>query len=464
MSWEALDLALALHAAPARATELRARPLPDGMRNLLRVALGREEAIAEASAATGQAGAHLVEAALFFVEQQLLARECEHDPWRVLGAAPGTDEAGLRAHHHLLVRLVHPDRNDDWPSAYAERVNRAWRQLRVAEGRELAMSPAAAHVDSGRGITGEAWDARQARPLHCEPAPAPFPVRAPSQRIWMRAAILAGVIVSAAVAWQQWPAPEALVDGAATVPAADLATDPEPTNTIADLPEALVAIDALLPPAPPPFLDKVTADATVEPSPASTATIRNEAAVAATVARPRPAPPRTATTTVAVTPEPAPAAATLVVGASTASETAADAVPPAAPAPAVISDLPLPPSDREALALLDRHALLYAEGDLSGILALYAREVHNDHRLLAPIAAGYARVFDDTARRSIELDALKWQRHEDRITGHARYKLNQQPRGGLWRRAERGRVDFELVRDGDTSRFLRFTSIADHGS
>jgi hypothetical protein len=185
---------------------------------------------------------------------------------------------------------------------------------------------------------------------------------------------------------------------------------------------------------------------------------------AATVARPRPAPPRTATTTVAVTPEPAPAAATLVVGASTASETAADAVPPAAPAHVVISALPLPPSDREALALLDRHALLYAEGDLSGILALYAREVHNDHRLLAPIAAGYARVFDDTARRSIELDALKWQRHEDRITGHARYKLNQQPRGGLWRRAERGRVDFELVRDGDTSRFLRFTSIADHGS
>lgn len=454
MSWEALDLALALHAAPARATELRARPLPDGIRNLLRVALGREEAIAEASAATGQAPAHLVEAALFYVEQQLLARECEHDPWRVLGAVPGTDEAGLRAHHHLLVRMVHPDRNDDWPSAYAERVNRAWRQLRVAEGRELATSPVA--VGSGRSISGEAWDARQARPLQREPAPAPLPARAPTQRVWMRAAILAGAIVGTAVAWQYWPAPEARGDAAATPPAGNLATDPEPTNAVAKLSEAPVAIDALLAPAPPPFLDDATADTAAEPSVA-----HYEAAMAPAVTAPPPAPPRAPATTVAVTSDPAPVAVTLAGSVSAADEAAANAVP--SPAPAATS-APPPPSDREALALLDRYALLYAEGDLSGILALYARQVHNDHRQLAPIAAGYARVFDDTARRSIELEALKWQRHEDRITGHARYKLSQQPRGGLWRRAERGRVDFELVRDGDASRFLRFTSIADSGS
>ena len=454
MTWEALDLALALHAAPARATELRARPLPSGIRNLLCVALGREQAVAEACAAIGQPGAHLVEAARFFVEQQLLARECEHDPWRVLGVEPGTEEAELRAHHHLLVRLVHPDRSDDWPSAYADRVNRAWRQLRGAEGRELVSASNAQAGAAGRSVVGEPWGERGMRP---RPGLAPMPPPAhgppPLPHAWARAAVLLVVCATVVLLWQQRPEPHStsaaqLPDAPATTAVPTEPVAPPPSNP----PQALVAIESLLPdPLPAPVR---------EPSSPEAATAAQVEAPKLLVARTAPAPPSAPPAAVLQPEAPPPVPATV-----------AEVTPPSQPAdpttakPATAARAPAhAPSDAETLALLDRYTLLYAEGDLSGILALYARQVHNDHRLLAPIAAGYARVFDDTARRSIELDALKWQRHEDRITGQTRYKLNQQPRGGLWRRAERGRVDFELVRDGDTSRFLRFTSIADHGT
>ncbi|MBL0029976.1 MAG: hypothetical protein IPO95_13260 [Rhodanobacteraceae bacterium] len=75
MSADALDLALALHAAPGRIDELRARPLPDGMAPLLRVALAQPDALADAGAAFPSDAPAVVDAApRFYVEQQLLAR------------------------------------------------------------------------------------------------------------------------------------------------------------------------------------------------------------------------------------------------------------------------------------------------------------------------------------------------------------------------------------------------------
>jgi len=127
MTWDALDLALALHAAPQRIGEVRQRPLPTGISSLLRLALAHAETVAQAVSATAQPAQVLVEAARFFVEQLLLCRECEADPWRVLGVAPGAGREQIREHHQLLVRLVHPDRSDDWATAYADRVNKAWR-------------------------------------------------------------------------------------------------------------------------------------------------------------------------------------------------------------------------------------------------------------------------------------------------------------------------------------------------
>lgn len=86
MGFEALELALALHAAPGRIGELRARPLPtQDMAPLLRVALGQPDALAEAAAVFPADSHRLIDAARFFIEQQLLAREFDHDPWRVLG-------------------------------------------------------------------------------------------------------------------------------------------------------------------------------------------------------------------------------------------------------------------------------------------------------------------------------------------------------------------------------------------
>lgn len=150
---EALQLALALHSQPARAAELRARALPAGVTEVLRIASGNASSVASAAQLHGVAPDVLIDAARFYVEQQLLARECERDPWRVLGVSPAADPELIRDHRRLLVGLVHPDRGEDWAAAFSDRVNRAWRELKSPEGRAAALERAA------ESVRQEAWSA-----------------------------------------------------------------------------------------------------------------------------------------------------------------------------------------------------------------------------------------------------------------------------------------------------------------
>ena len=136
---QALQLAISLHGQPSLAAELRGRPLPVGVSEVLRLASGHAPSMATATVATGLPSAALLEACRFFVEQQLLSRECEDDPWRSLGVDPGAEPELIREHRRLLVGLVHPDRGEDWAAAFSDRVNRAWRQLKTPEGRKAAL-------------------------------------------------------------------------------------------------------------------------------------------------------------------------------------------------------------------------------------------------------------------------------------------------------------------------------------
>jgi hypothetical protein len=133
---DALALALAFFEAPGRFPDLlhgRA-PLPSGMTELLQVAAGDlpEGALPPIFVSLPE----LQKAALFFIDQVLLARGADH--CRVMGLAPGAAADEIKEHHRLLMRLFHPDRlsaPDEQAEAAAARINRAYAVLRGAESR-----------------------------------------------------------------------------------------------------------------------------------------------------------------------------------------------------------------------------------------------------------------------------------------------------------------------------------------
>lgn len=459
MGFEALELALALHAAPGRIAELRARPLPaQGMAPLLRVALGQADALAEAAAVFPDDRHRLVDAARFFVEQQLLAREFDHDPWRVLGVNPGAPPELLRAHHHLLVRLVHPDRSDDWAGAYADRVNRAWRQLRHEEGRaEMLRAPAAP------AAVGETWEARPAVPRVAPvQATMPPPRTSAPPLVWM--AVGVALALTAAVAWQRLrpdtPTPVEAAAATATAP------DDEPwyaeaaplpaTAGAAPLPELVPIAPLGAPPAvaaniaePEP---ETTAPAATRPPPKASTN-----ATSAPAPRRPPAPIRPAIVDAAATPP-----AEIAVAAAPEPEP----VTTAEPAAATAADAPVSEPEPAALepdgpTVLRSYRERYAAGDLGGLLGLYAREVHADTRHVAALAQDYARLFGNSQQRYIEFRDVRWQRHGDRLVGQARYETGYRKRSSLRKQLERGEVAIEVVLDGPASRLRRFERRAD---
>ena len=442
MSFEALELALALHAAPGRVGELRARPLPNqGMAPLLRVALALPDALTEAGAVFPADAHRLTDAARFFVEQQLLAREFDQNPWRVLGVNAGAAAELVRAHHHLLVRLVHPDRSDDWASAYADRVNRAWRQLRNDEGRAEAL----------RGVAPagavESWEPRRAprRPQARVPPNTPAP--AARQRTFPRSWMVAGIAiaVAATIGVQQWrpnPAPTPVVqeNAARTAPAAPWYDTPAPLPTpSAPMPE-MVPIAILAHPS-------AAADM---PAPSVTA-----ANTRPPVARPRPARVVPAASHVVVAAPPMPEPAVVEAAAELAVADNPQSVTEPATEPVPVLDA------ADGPALLRRFRERYAEGDLGGMLGLYAREVHADTRRLAGLARGYTRLFGSSQQRYIDFSAVTWQQRGDQLFGQARYEAGYRKRASLRKHLERGDVAIEVVFDGRESRLRRFELRAD---
>jgi hypothetical protein len=443
VSFDALDLALALHAAPGRIDELRARPLPErGMAPLLRVAPAQPGRAGGRSAAFPADAGRLVDAARFYVEQQLLAREFDQDPWRVLGVNPDAAPELIRAHHHLLVRLVHPDRSDDWASAYADRVNRAWRQLRDADGRATALQ----HPPTRTVI--EPWEARPATPRSATRADL-SPVPAPRGRSQPLPWIAGGALSPSRGGGPAAPAPRGRTASHAG------------HRRRRDSRRPLVCRD----PRSHPRADGVAghgADRDLDPGPVGrTRASRQGDPRSASAGVGTPAPvridppvrPRTHTSVeVARTPgaEPPPEASVVAIADPVAVAAVADAAPP----PEATA---LPSLDAQSGPTVLRHFReRYAQGDLSGLLRLYAREVHADVRRVAEIASDYTRLFNGSQQRYIDFSDMQWQQRDDRVVGRARYETGYRKRPSLRKHLERGEVELELVLDGAESRLRRF--------
>jgi hypothetical protein len=132
--WAALQLALDLHRDPWGVRHVRQQPLPDGIGLLLAVAAGEAASEAGAVARLGCPPEVIREAAIFFIEQILLAPDT--DSYRVLGAGPGAATSELRRNMALLMTWLHPDvARDGERAVFAARIAAAWNTLKTPERR-----------------------------------------------------------------------------------------------------------------------------------------------------------------------------------------------------------------------------------------------------------------------------------------------------------------------------------------
>jgi hypothetical protein len=131
---EAFRLAIDVLHFPAKARLLRSSPLPDDVFDLIRVACGDKQAVAEAANVTGRPRQLLRDAAGFFVEQVLFYPGS--DAYRVLGARRDATYQELRRNMAALLRWLHPDGDRHGERAvFASRVTEAWDNLKTEDRR-----------------------------------------------------------------------------------------------------------------------------------------------------------------------------------------------------------------------------------------------------------------------------------------------------------------------------------------
>jgi hypothetical protein len=122
-----IEQALDFARMPALARSSVTLPIPPDIAEIMRIAAASPKACEDASTATGEPVPALIEAARFYLQQQLFRPEA--DSHRVLGLQPGVPRATARTHMRWLLQWLHPDRNDGLEAVYAERVLKAWGEL-----------------------------------------------------------------------------------------------------------------------------------------------------------------------------------------------------------------------------------------------------------------------------------------------------------------------------------------------
>jgi len=131
----AIFLALDLVRSPILASVMREHALPGDVLALIRIAAGSDEALRDASEATGKDPSLLRKAAVFYIQQVLWARN--GDCYRALGVSAEADQKEMAEHLRWFMKWLHPDRragalND----LYAQRVLKAWDQVKTPQRRE----------------------------------------------------------------------------------------------------------------------------------------------------------------------------------------------------------------------------------------------------------------------------------------------------------------------------------------
>lgn len=505
-SHDALALALAFFKAPGRFPDLlhgRA-PLPSGMTELLQVAAGD---LPEGAAPPMFVSLpELREAALFFIDQVLLARDADH--YRVMGLAAGADADQIKEHHRLLMRMFHPDRlaaPNERAEEAAARINRGYAVLRGAETRAAyfeTVQPAASIASKSAAYPTPVRVASQ------PPGPSlPPALRRHAPQIVLGAvavvaigavamvyvnrvphgAIGAGALVEAprgddvvgradamvargdAVAsrggGEATPEPGRPVEAAGQVdllPPAARSAEAMPTVPAGERPQASLAkagtpvaevtAPALSPePVRAASQPRETAAASGERIASATASVERSAP--ATVPVERPAPPSTASAQPMASSrsepprEEAPARAKPPVAPVIEQATAATPVAVAAAtgaAPTAAESNTEPPT-----AVLQRFVAAYERGDLEGLMALFDEDARIERGGRARIRRDYAELFRGSEMRSLRLSGLRWSGEGETMRGEGAFIARVVRRGEEGMRNVAGSIRVELVKRGD---------------
>lgn len=135
----AIDIALDAAAQPAKLSLLAVGPLPEGLKDLLRiVADGEWRSATTEEAYRGHSAEEIRAASASFLKVVLF--EKVSSPHRVLGLSPGATEDEVRENKRLLLKWLHPDRN-----AQAEERALLSRVIEAAEA-----------IEEGRGTSSAA--------------------------------------------------------------------------------------------------------------------------------------------------------------------------------------------------------------------------------------------------------------------------------------------------------------------
>ena len=487
----ALEQALAYYRAPAMLSVARERRLPDDVLDVLRISAGDESLAGQGAASSGEPASVVVDAAVFYVQQVLFAPGA--DSYRVLGVNADAPDARIKEHYRWLVRWLHPDRNlDDWDSVYAERVNRAWQDLRLPERR--------AAYDAQRA-SGEALPAGGAAPaarplgrLHANPTPAESLLSArTAQRL--PAFVLGGLGLAAvsmlALMWYatvgQGPArpsasapqaaetlapdemhaamqapPEAAEVPAAAAAVATTAPSPQGNERLPAFPEgagleatagpdanagleATAGLDATAELGATPGLDAAPSAAAVRARPASQPSAPPSAP---TMPTPAVEAPRTATASAPPRARPPSHRATRAPVAPSAAPSGSIAAVVAAPEPAA-AEAVVPRVERaQAYGVLDQFSSAYAAGDINGLMRLFTRDARNNRGGRDAIVFDYQSLFSTTDQRELRFQPSGWMQGEpDRATLLASYQARVTVAGKRRPEASRGQIRFDLRRE-----------------
>ncbi len=150
---EALNAALDLIRMPSQVRLMRSAPLPTGVLLLLRLAAAETGAESEAEKLNKRTSSANRDAAIFFIEQVLLASNS--NAYRVLGLDDGATATELRRHMAYLLKWLHPDVSGDPHKArLAQRVLVAWNEVKAAkrvreESQDHASEPIAKATNAG---------------------------------------------------------------------------------------------------------------------------------------------------------------------------------------------------------------------------------------------------------------------------------------------------------------------------
>jgi len=478
---DSVSLAIAFFQAPGRFPDLLhgATRLPPQMGALLHLAANGETVHDGAALPPFVSSADMRQAALFFIEQVLLAHNANH--YRVLGVNDDAPLGEIKEHHRLLMRLFHPDRQAvpaERSDAFATRINQAYTVLRSPAARtayDLSLrqpkAPEPLHQPGpGRYAPIESGAALQ----HLPPVVARNLPQFVLGGVAMIAALAVGLVyvtrvppgaigagegsvshappreppqVAQAAVPAAVPSPAALHE-ASTLPAAMQ----ESAIKVATLEKAAVMQAEMAPTAPENVTKTPSAAVAAVPQALTLATrLGDEAPRPVSPARPSDrgerSPPRVEMKSAGSSAErPAQAAAVQSFPASPPPEAAPKTL--AAPLQVEVDAVAQPQGLRpeQLSGLLAQISEFYEKGDLEALMSLFDENARIEKGGKTRIRGDYADLFRTTEARELYIRDVMWTRRGEVVHGEGRFEARVVRKGESAVRIFNGSVRIEIVR------------------